>query len=209
MKVNLVEAIASLNEKEVLAEVEKRLKSGEDPNNILAEAKNGVEIVGKKFEKGDYFLGELVYSGEILKEIAKLIKPKMEKTSKETQIGTVVMGSVAGDLHDIGKNIVIFLLETNGFKVYDLGVDVPAEKFVEKIKETGADIVGLSGLLTVAIDSMKNTIQTIKDSGSNKVRIMIGGAPIDEDAKEYTGADAWGRDAFEGVTIAKKWADAS
>ncbi|MEM2546994.1 MAG: cobalamin-dependent protein, partial [Candidatus Bathyarchaeia archaeon] len=121
----------------------------------------------------------------------------------------VVIGSVAGDIHDIGKNIVVFMLEANGFEVYDLGVDVPPEKFVEKIKETGATIVGLSGFLTLAFDSMKQTVEAIKKAGlRDKVKIMIGGGQITEEIRQYTGADAYGRDAMAAVALAKKWVGA-
>lgn len=202
---SLADALAGLDEKSALALVEEKLKAGIDPLLILDEARQGMEVVGSKFEKGDYFLGELVYSGEILKQISKLVKPHLLADSGKEPQGVIVIGSVSGDLHDIGKNIVTFLLEANGFKVYDLGVDVPPEKFVEKIRETGAKIVGLSGLLTAAIDSMKNTVEAIRNEQSVDVKIMIGGAPTDEEAKRYTGADAWGRDALDGVSLAKKW----
>lgn len=205
MAENLVDALADLNEKAVLAEVERRINSGEDPLAVLNEARQGMEIVGQKFEKGEYFLGELVYSGEILKSVSKIIKPKLQQEAKVNAQNVVIIGTVAGDLHDIGKNIVIFLLEANGFKVYDLGVDVPPRQFVEKVKETGASIVGLSGLLTAAIESMKKTVEVIKADAEN-VKIMIGGAAVDEEAKKYSGADAYGRDALDGVVIAKKWA---
>jgi methanogenic corrinoid protein MtbC1 len=202
---SLVDALADLNEKSALALAEEKLKAGDDPLSILDEARKGMEIVGERFEKGEYYLGELVYSGDILKQISQLVKPHLQKQADEKPRGVVIMGSVAGDLHDIGKNIVCFLLEANGFKVYDLGVDIPPAKFVEKIKETGATIVGLSGLLTAAIDSMKTTVDAIRKGQVGDVKIMIGGAPTDEEAKSYTGADGWGRDALDGVAIAKEW----
>ncbi|MEM2254860.1 MAG: cobalamin-dependent protein, partial [Candidatus Bathyarchaeia archaeon] len=121
-------------------------------------------------------------------------------------LGKVVIGTVAGDIHDIGLDIVAFMLEINGFEVYNLGVDVPPEKFVEKIKETGAPIVGLSGFLTIAFDSMKQTVEAIKKAGlRDKVKIMIGGGQITEEVRQYVGADAYGKDAMEAVALAKKW----
>jgi methanogenic corrinoid protein MtbC1 len=141
-----------------------------------------------------------------LKEVTELVKPKLKKTTESKKLGKIVFGTVAGDIHDIGKDIVVFMLDVNGFEVYDLGVDVPAQKFVDKIKETGAAIVGLSGFLTLAFDSMKETVEAIKKAGlRDKVNIMIGGGQMSDEIKNYTGADAYGKDAMAGVTLAKKW----
>jgi 5-methyltetrahydrofolate--homocysteine methyltransferase len=145
-----------------------------------------------------------------LRSITEKIKPKLVTTKEIKKLGKVVIGSVAGDIHDIGKNIVVFMLEANGFEVYDLGVDIPPEKFVEKIKETGASIVGLSGFLTLAFESMKKTVEAIEKAGlRGKVKIMIGGGQITEEIRKYTGADAYGKDAIEAVALAKKWVGAS
>jgi len=208
MAEDLVATLADLKEKESLKIAGARLNAGEDPLKVLDDARKGMEIVGKRFADGEYFLTDLVYSGEILKAITEIVKPKLSKEKKAKRLGKVVIGTVAGDIHDIGKNIVVFMLEVNGFEVYDLGVDIPAQKFVEKLKETGALIVGLSGLLTLAFDSMKKTIQAIKDAGLKDVKIMIGGGQTDEEIKEYTGADAYGKDAMAGLALAKKWAGA-
>jgi len=168
-----------------------------------------MEIVGQRFADSQYFIPDLVYSGEILKEITDMVKPKLAKAAGPKRLGKVVMGTVAGDIHDIGKDIVVFMLDVNGFEVYDLGVDVPAQKFVDKIKESGAPIVGLSGFLALAYDSMKQTIEAIKDAGlRDKVKVMIGGGQITEEVKKYTGADAYGKDAMVGVSLAKKWSGA-
>jgi methanogenic corrinoid protein MtbC1 len=166
-----------------------------------------MEIVGKRFASGEYFIPDLVYSGEILKSVTELVKPRLSKGAESKRLGKVVFGTVAGDIHDIGKDIVVFMLDVNGFEVYDLGVDVPAQKFVEKTRETGAPIVGLSGFLTLAFDSMKHTIDAIKAAGlREEVKVMIGGGQITEEVKKYTGADAYGKDAMAGVTLARKWA---
>jgi 5-methyltetrahydrofolate--homocysteine methyltransferase len=150
-----------------------------------------------------------VYSGEILKEITEMVKPKLAKAAEAKRLGKVVFGTVAGDIHDIGKNIVVFMLDVNGFEVYDLGVDVPVQKFVDKIKETGAPLVGLSGFLALAFDSMKDTIEAIKAAGlRDKVKVMIGGGQITEEIRKYTGADAYGKDAMAGVSLARKWVGA-
>ncbi|MCJ7655335.1 MAG: B12-binding domain-containing protein [Dehalococcoidia bacterium] len=142
MAKDLVSALADLKEKEALKIVEDRLKAGEEPLKILEDARKAMELVGKRFASSEYFMPDLVYSGEILKEVTDIVKPKMGKEAEIKRLGKVVFGTVAGDIHDIGKDIVVFMLDVNGFEVYDLGVDVPAQKFVEKIKESGAPIVG-------------------------------------------------------------------
>lgn len=130
----------------------------------------------------------------------------MTKSDDESvKIGKVVIGTVEGDIHDIGKNIVTFMMDVNGFEVIDLGVDVPPQKFVEAIKASDAKIVGLSGLLTLAFDSMKRTVEAIKNEGLNEVKIMIGGSVVNEDVVAYTGADGYGADPVAGITLAKKW----
>lgn len=206
MGLNLVELLSDLKEEEVLRICKERLDTGEDPLKILDESRKGLEIVGKRFADGEYFIPELVYSGEILRQINDIIKPKLQKEAKVERLAKVVLGTVAGDIHDIGLNIVDFMLDVNGFEVYNIGIDAPAQNFVDKIKETGAPIVGLSGFLTLAFDSMKETVDAIKAAGlRGNVKIMIGGGQIDEEVKEYTGADAYGRDAMVAVSLAKGW----
>lgn len=206
MAKNLVSAVSDLKEQEALAIVKERISKNEDPLKILDDANQGMEIVGKRFANSEYFIPDLIYSGEILKAVTEIVKPKLTKSAESKRLGKVVFGTVAGDIHDIGKDIVVFMLDVNGFEVYDLGIDVPAAKFVEKIKETGAPIVGLSGFLTLAYDSMKDTIEAIKAAGlRDKVKIMIGGGQITDEIKKYAGADAYGRDAMAGVNLAKGW----
>jgi 5-methyltetrahydrofolate--homocysteine methyltransferase len=207
MAKDLVRALSDLKEQEVVKIVEERLKAKEDPLKILEDARKGMEIVGKRFASSEYFIPDLVYSGEILKAVTELVKPKLTKGTEAKKLGKIVFGTVAGDIHDIGKDIVVFMLDVNGFEVHDLGVDVPMQKFVEKIKETGAPIVGLSGFLTLAFDSMKQTVDAIKAAGlRDKVKVMIGGGQVTEEVTKYTGADAYGKDAVAGVALAKKWA---
>ena len=209
MAEDLVNTLADLKEQEVIKIVKDRLSAGEDPLKILGDARKGMEIVGKRFADSEYFIPDLVYSGEILKAVTELVKPKMANAVEVKKLGKIVFGTVAGDIHDIGKDIVVFMLDVNGFEVHDLGVDVPAQKFVEKIKESGAPIVGLSGFLALAFDSMKETIEAIKTAGlRDKVKVMIGGGQITEEIKRYTGADAYGKDAMTGVSLAKKWVGA-
>jgi 5-methyltetrahydrofolate--homocysteine methyltransferase len=203
---DLIYALAELEEAEALRITGERLKTDENPQNILDDARSGMEIVGKRFADGEYFIPDLVYSGEILKEVSALVKPKLAQAVAQERLGKIVFGTVAGDIHDIGKDIVVFMLDVNGFEVYDLGVDVPASTFVEKIQESGATIVGLSGFLTLAFDAMKDTVAAIAAAGlRDKVKIMIGGGQIDDVIRQYTGADAYGRDAMAGVTLARKW----
>jgi len=206
MSGELMKAIAELEEKEALKLTKEKLDRGEQPRLILDESRSGMEIVGKRFSEGTYFLPELIFSAEIFKEITEIVKPRLKKDVQTKRLGKVIIGTVSGDIHDIGKDIVVFMLDVNGFEVYDLGVDVPPKKFAEKIKETSAPIVGLSGFLTLAFDSMKETVDVIKTDGlRDKVKIMIGGGQIDEEIKRYTGADAYGKDAMVAVSLAKAW----
>jgi len=206
MAKDLINTLADLKGKEALKIVEEGLRAGEEPLKILDDARDAMEIVGKRFAAAEYFIPELVYSGELLKRINDMVKPKLAKATNVEPQGKVVLGTVAGDIHDIGKDIVTFMLDVNGFEVYDLGVDVPAQKFIEKIKESDAPVVGLSGFLTLAYDSMKQTVEAIKDAGlRNKVKIMIGGGQINEEIRKYTGADAYGKDAMVAVSLAKEF----
>ncbi|RLI47540.1 cobalamin-binding protein [Candidatus Bathyarchaeota archaeon] len=205
-----IQTLADLKEQEALQMVKKRLEAGDDPLKILEDIRAAMEIVGNRFANNEYFISDLMYAGEILKEITEIIKPKLAEKKEAKRLGKVIIGTVAGDIHDIGKNIVVFMLEVNGFEVYDLGVDVSPEKFVEKTKETGANIVGLSGFLTLAFDSMKKTVEAIEKAGlRDKVKIMIGGGQVTEEVREYVGADAYGRNAMDAVALAKKWIGAA
>lgn len=199
--------LSELKEQEALDKVEKMLAEGVDPMEILADAREGMKIVGEKFGNEQYFLPDLIYSGEILKGIAGLVEPHIKQAEAETEkLGKVIIGTVAGDIHDIGKDLVTFMLDINGFEVYDLGIDVPVQNFVDKIRETGSTVVGLSGFLTLAFDAMKETIDAIKEAGLREnVKIMIGGGQIDEEVRNYTGADAYGKDAMAAVALTKDW----
>jgi 5-methyltetrahydrofolate--homocysteine methyltransferase len=199
--------LADLKENDALGIVKDRLDAGDDPLSILGDARHGMEIVGERFANGEYFIPDLVYSGEILKQVTEMVKPKLSQAAEAPHRDKFVVGTVAGDIHDIGLNIVDFMLDVNSFEVHNLGVDVPPQKFIDKIKETGAGIVGLSGFLTLAFDSMKETVDAIQAAGlRDKVKIMIGGGQIDETIRKYTGADAYGKDAMAGVSLAKEWA---
>lgn len=206
MSGDLVNLLADLKDKEVLELVKQRLDAGEDPLKILEDSRKGMEIVGKRFADDEYFLPELVFSGDLLTKVTELVKPHLKQAVETRKLGKVVIGTVAGDIHDIGLNIVIFMLDVNGFEVYNLGVDVPAEAFVNKVKETGAPILGLSGFLTPAFEAMKETVEAIAAAGiRDKVKIMIGGGQLDEDVRKYARADAYGKNAMAAVALAKGW----
>ncbi len=201
----LAKLLSNLKEHESLVFVEKALGKGVDPLDLLGEAKEGMYIVGQKFANEEYFIPDLIFSGEILKGIVKMLEPYLKKEDMAERLGKVIIGTVAGDIHDIGKDLVVFMLDVSGFEVIDLGVDVPAQKFLTTIRETDCKVVGLSGFLTLAFKSMKVTIDAIKEAGLHDVKIMIGGGQIDEKVKSFTGADAYGKDAMEAVKLAKDW----
>ena len=206
MTEDLVTALVNLKEEEALKRTETRLSAGDDPLEILEDSRKALDIIGKRFEVGEYFVPDLVYSGEILKEITQIVKPKLAGGTETKRLGKVVIGTVSGDVHDIGKNIVSFLLDVSGFEVYDLGVDVPTQKFVDMVEEVNPDIVGLSGLLTLSFSSMKDTVDAIGAAGlRDKVKIMIGGCLVDERIREYAGADAYRPDAAAAVSLAREW----
>ena len=202
----LINLIADLKEKETLAMVKEKMSQGADPFSLLDDTRKAMEIVGKRFESGDYFLPDLIMAGAIIGEISKIIKPHIQKERTETKKGKVIIGTVAGDIHDIGKDIVVFMLDVNGYDVVDLGIDVPVDTFVSKIKEVNSPVVGLSGFLTLAFDSMKKTVEAIEKAGLRQgVKIMIGGGQIDEEVRKYVKADAYGKDAVAAVTLCRQW----
>ena len=206
MSADYVNLLADLKEDEVLKLTRERLDSGEAPMNILDDSREGMGIVGKRFADGEYFLPELVFSGELLKQITEMVKPHLTEAVDAKKIGKVVIGTVAGDIHDIGLNIVDFMLDVNGFEVTNLGVDVPVDKFVQAIKDTQAPVLGLSGFLTPAFDAMKETVEAMEKAGlRNKIKIMIGGGQMDDEVKKYAKADAYGKDAMAAVSLAKQW----
>jgi methanogenic corrinoid protein MtbC1 len=206
MSGDYVNLLADLKEDEILKLTKSRLDANEDPLKILEDSRKGMEVVGKRFADGEYFLPELVFSGELLKQITEMVKPHLKSDAKTKRLGKVVIGSVAGDIHDIGLNIVDFMLDVNGFEVTNLGVDVSVEKFVKAVQDTQAPILGLSGFLTPAFDAMKETVEAMEKAGlRNKLKIMIGGGQMDEEVRKYAKADAYGKDAMAAVSLAKQW----
>jgi 5-methyltetrahydrofolate--homocysteine methyltransferase len=210
MSDKLVDAMVHMREPQALSIAENMLNDGVHPIKVLEQCRRAVEEVGKQFELGKYFLPELVMAGEMLKKISSMAEPflKHDAEDKTARLGKVVLGSVKGDIHDIGKDIVKFLLDVNGFEVHDLGVDVHPERFVESIREFQPQVVGMSALLTTVFESMKNTVAAIKDAGLREdVKIMIGGGTVTEEVRAYSGADAYGKDAVAAVNLAKKWVE--
>ena len=205
----LVAWLADMNEDDAVPMATRMLlEQGVDPMHVLDLCREAMDIVGKRFEEGEYFLPELVLAGEMLDNVGAIAKPliKQGEGGGAAKLGKVLIGTVHGDLHDIGKNIVTFMLDINGFEVKDIGVDVPVQTFIDEIKAYQPDVVGLSGFLTLAFDSMKETITAFDAAGLRKdFKIMIGGGQIDETMRAYTGADAFGVNAVEAVGLCRNW----
>jgi methanogenic corrinoid protein MtbC1 len=202
----LVEAMANMKEKEALQIVDDMLERGEDPNMILDLSSEAMQVVGERYQEGTYFLPELIMSGEMLRKIGEILKPRLAAQTDQTKkLGIVVLGTVRGDIHDIGKDIVGFMLEVNGFEVHDLGIDQPEENFVNAVKEYKPQVLALSGFLSVAFDTMKSTIEQVEGAGLREgLKVIIGGGQMDDTVRKYTGADAYGDDAMAAVAFAKE-----
>jgi methanogenic corrinoid protein MtbC1 len=209
MSQQLIDAITEMREEDALRLTTELLNNGASPSDILGACKDAMDVIGKRFECGEAFIPELMLAGEMMTAITGVLKPRMAEEAAADKLGKVVIGTVQGDIHDIAKDIVAFMLDLNGFEVTDLGVDVPPAKFVETVQATGARIVALSGFLTLAYDPMKSTVDALKAAGLRDVKVMIGGGQIDAQIQQYTGADAWGRDAMTAVAFAKEWTGAN
>jgi methylmalonyl-CoA mutase cobalamin-binding domain/chain len=199
----ITDALADLEEDKLLSLIKERLDAGDDPLVLVEACRKGMTIVGERFEKMEYFLTHLAMSAEMFSNALKLIEPKIKAAgSKITSLGKIVFGTVKGDVHDIGKNMVETMLRCAGFDVIDMGVDVPAEKFVQALKDSNAEILGLSALITTSFDSMKETVDAVKKAGlRNKVKILVGGGIVDEKVVKYTGADGYAVDAMSAVKL--------
>ena len=202
----LVQAMVEMKEKEALQMVEELLAQGEDPGKILDLSSEAMQVVGERYQEGTYFLPELIMSGEMLRKIGETLKPLLAAKQDQTKkLGKVVLGTVRGDIHDIGKDIVGFMLEVNGFEVYDLGIDQPEANFVTAVADHHPQVLALSGFLSVAFDSMKSTIEQVEAAGLRKnLKVIIGGGQMDDTVRKYTGADAYGDDAMAAVAFAKE-----
>ena len=206
----LAEAMGDLDEDSVTELLEKVMADGgSDAGKAMESCQKGMDIVGKRFEEGEYFVGDLIYAGELMTTAVGILKDALVSGDGGSGAKTkMILCTVKDDLHDIGKNIVRSMLEAAGFEVLDLGIDVPADKIVETAKAENIKIVALSGVLTLAIDSMKDTVAAFKAAGMDDVKIIIGGAPVSEDAMKITGADEWAHSPQKTVSVCQEWAAA-
>jgi trimethylamine corrinoid protein len=208
MSQELIDLVVDMREEDAVKLAEKLLSQGVDPLSLLDDCRSALGIIGDRFAAGECFVPELILAGEMLRQIGAMVKPKISSSGNAPQkkLGKIVFGTVEGDIHDIAKDIVVFMLDINGFDVMDLGVDVPVAKFVEAVKSFKPQVVGLSGFLTLAYDPMKNTVQALVDAGlRDSVKVMIGGGQMDDQVAAYAKADAYGKDAMAAVTLSKGW----
>lgn len=205
MASDLFNSIVNLQENNVKTNLKELIKSRKIPaDEILNEIQSGLIEVGKRYETGKAFLPDLIFAGQIVKDCMHILYPLLKKETLGLK-GTVIIGTVYGDIHDLGKDIVVTILRGSGFSVVDLGVNVSPNKFVEAIRNNNAKLLGLSCLLTIAFESISKTVEALKSTGlRDKVKIMIGGAPITNYVKEKTGCDFYGKNAFDAVKIASK-----
>jgi len=198
-------SLADLDSENLRRSIEEALQNRISPQEIIKDGMGkGMEIVGGRYEKGDYFLSELIMAGVTMNEGLALVEPLLKGQTIESK-GMVLIGTVEGDLHDIGKNIVATMLKSAEFEVHDLGVDVPPRVFVEKTKELKPDIIALSALLSVTISNVKSTIDALAEASLRKnIKVLVGGSCLNEKVAEEVGADAFGSDAWDGVIKAKR-----
>ncbi len=204
---DLITHIANLEEEATLATVRQRLAAGHNPLHIIEEAQQGMRLVGERYEQGEYYIAGLIMAGEIFREVLELTQPEVEDQLQGEVSGTVLIGTVQGDIHDLGKNIMALLLRCHGFDVHDLGVDVPPEQFVAQTVALRPDIIGLSCLLTTAYPALRETIKLLRDkiqTWNQPPSIIIGGNQLNDQVCEYVGADAWCNEAKVGLTFCQK-----
>ena len=205
MTEELSDLILNFKRDAVLQTVEKRLAAGEDPLRVLDDCRRGMTMVGGRFQEGDYFLAELLLSSEIFKEVTAIIEPRLPRAKPGEARGRVLIGTLRGDIHELGKNIVVTLLKAHGFEVCDLGVDVPPSAVVQKAREYQPDVVGFSALITTAFQSMKEAVALLQEAGlRDRVKVMIGGGVTTEKVRDYVGADFQTTDAMKGVSYCLK-----
>lgn len=203
----LSQAMGELDEDTVRDMLEQVMaEGGKDADKAMEACQKGMDIVGKNFEQGEYFVGDLIYAGELMTDAVNILKDALVSGENESNTKVkMLLCTVKDDLHDIGKNIVRAMLEAAGFEVLDLGIDVPAERIVETVKAENIKIVALSGVLTLAIDSMRNTVKALRDAGVD-CKVIIGGAPVSEAAMVSTGADEWAHSPQKTIAVCKSWA---
>jgi methanogenic corrinoid protein MtbC1 len=203
----LIDLLADLEEEAVLKLVRKRINAGNDPLQIIEDCNEGMRQVGQRYERGEFFVSGLIMSGEIFREVVELVQPLLQQQTKGHSSGTVLVGTVSGDIHDIGKNIAGMLLACYGFTVIDLGVDVPPAVFATRAIEIKPDVIGLSGLITASFDAMKTTVAALRARAQAQhcsFPIVIGGGMIDEQVCRYVGADYWVNNAMDGVRLCQR-----
>src|SRR3990172_4549690 len=201
----LTSALVELEEERAAKLVSEQLAAGVPPLTIVDEMRRGMGEIGERFAAGTYFLSELIMASEIFRAAMEKIEPHLA-AGTGGEAGEIVFATVKGDVHDIGKNIIVAMLRGAGFRVHDLGVDVPVERIIEKLRETGASVLGLSALITTSFDSMKTTIEAVAQAGlRDRVKIMIGGGPVDERVRAYVGADAYGHDSQDAIKLARQF----
>ncbi len=202
----LIDDLLELRENAVLSQVGERIKSEDDPFEIIEDAQQAMNLIGQRYAKGNYYISSMMMAGEIFREILELVEPVLVRNMTRSESGRIVLGTVQGDIHDIGKNIFGLLLSAHGFTVTNLGVDVPPDEFAQETLRLMPDIIALSGLLTISYDSMKKTIQTIKAVDAlevGKTPCIIGGGTVNAMVCAYVGADYWATDAMVGVNLCK------
>ena len=213
MSEEMITAITELKEEEAVALASRQLDEEVDPGEILSQCQAGMTHVGELFEKKEYYLSELIYSGAIFKRISVLLEEAAQRrgeTGSRAIKGRVILGTIQGDVHDLGKNIVTMLLKNSGYEVIDLGIDVPPDAFVNKAQETGVRVVGISALLTTSFSGMKKVVDLLKEAGLRpETKVMIGGGVVDEKARQFVGADLQSTNAYEAVLFCDKHCEPS
>ncbi len=206
----LKDAMANLEEGVVLEILNEVVAGdGEDVPAALAACQEGMSIIGNRFETGKYFVADLIFSGALMTSAMEVLRPALAANSDGEKASKIILCTVEGDLHDIGKNIVKAILEAGGIEVVDLGIDVSAETIVKTAQEQNITTIALSGVLTLAIDAMKKTVDAFTEAGMrDKVKIIIGGAPINEEVAKIVGADAWGAAPQDALDMCRAWAAA-
>jgi methanogenic corrinoid protein MtbC1 len=205
MKIDLAQALVEFNKDVVLGEVVKQLDQGKDPLRLIRKLQDGMGLIGQKFETGDFFLSELLMSADLFSKAMEILEPKLQETAPDT-IGTIIIGTPKGDIHDIGKNIFCTVAKGNGFEVHDLGIDVPAQRFVEAVENLKPQILGFSALLTPSFEPMKEVVDLLVERGLREnLRIIVGGGVTTETVKRYIGADGQTIDVMDGIKQCKEF----
>ena len=205
---SLTTSLVEMEEQTSLEQVKALLADGQSARSILSALSDGMNIVGEKYSCQEYFLADLVFAAEIFKQALATLEPALaaEAGGEREVLGKIVIGTVEGDLHDIGKNIFVALARNAGFEVNDLGIDVAPDTFIENVKRDGAQIVGMSAILTMAVHSMSKTIQALTEAGlRDQVKVIIGGLPVDDRWQEIVGSDAYTDNAYEGIKICQQF----